>query len=746
MEQKNKLPKEYCNLNFSKKITRWDEAIPLGNGETGCLIWGDSNAFRFSLDRCDIWDKVPYEGVLADNFTFETLVKLAKEGDTEEIRRIFDAPYNHATPTKLPAGKIIFDFGKSDKIHSLLDLSTAEATISIIGDKQITVKSYLHASKKVGVIKINLPLSAFSFKLQNPEFSIKKENEITENAIVNSVQTGDMKQLFYPAPEIFGGETEKWFTQQISKDFSYGVFIAASEKNGNTEIAYRVATSDDGVDWHENAMQVAIEMAAIGYDKALEGHCEWWAKYWNKSSISLPDSLFEKNWYLTNYLLASCSRKGSFPMPLQGVWTADDGKLPPWKGDYHHDLNTQLCYCSYFKANHLDEGESFIDFLWNLVDKAREFAKSFYNSKGLCLPAVMAIDGTPLGGWPMYTLTPLNQLWLCQSFERHFRFTGDMKFLEEKAYVYCAESMECILGILLTNEKGEYVLPASSSPEIHDDTTEAWVTPNSNYDLSLMRYVVIQLINFSKLLKNGKENYWQEVLNKLPPLAVNEQNVLMLSPDESLTESHRHHAHVMPIYPLRLMKYDDEQAKKIIDATVMNLEQLGTGFWCGYSFTWMAELYAVQGNGNGAAYQLEVFWKNTCSQNGFHLNGDFKKRGTSQFHYRPFTLEGNMCAADALQEMLLQTEDNTLNLFPAIPDEWLEGNVSFTDFRAENGLLVSAEMKDGKLASLALKPKYTGKIFIKNVDEVKSLRSNINIDISQNGEISLVGGSEYVLN
>lgn len=176
----------------------------------------------------------------------------------------------------------------------------------------------------------------------------------------------------------------------------------------------------------------------------------------------------------------------------------------------------------------------------------------------------------------------------------------------------------------------------------------------------------------------------------------------MVSPDERLEESHRHFSHAMAIHPLRLIPYEGEENRRIIDATIEDLERLGTGYWVGYSFTWMAELYAIQRNGNGAAYQLETFWRNHCSQNGFHLNGDYKKRGTSLFHYRPFTLEGNFCAADALQEMLLQSEENQIRLFPAIPEEWVEQTVSFDNLRAENGVLVSATLEKGKVTLLEL--------------------------------------------
>lgn len=144
---KKGMPQAYTNLVFEKNITQWDEAISLGNGLCGALIWGDSNGLRFSLDRGDIWDNTPFEGVFSEEFTYENMVRLAREGKEEEIRRIFDAPYNHLVPTKLPAGKLIFDFLCNENVRSELDLSKAEALITI-GDK-IHLRSFLHAENKL---------------------------------------------------------------------------------------------------------------------------------------------------------------------------------------------------------------------------------------------------------------------------------------------------------------------------------------------------------------------------------------------------------------------------------------------------------------------------------------------------------------------------------------------------------------------------------------------------------------------
>ena len=195
-------------------------------------------------------------------------------------------------------------------------------------------------------------------------------------------------------------------------------------------------------------------------------------------------------------------------------------------------------------------------------------------------------------------------------------------------------------------------------------------------------------------------------MGKLPPLAVNEKKVLMISPDESLQESHRHLSNAMAICPLYLYQYEKAEEKEIIDATVLDYERLGTGMWVGFSFAWMAHLYAIQKNGEGAYDRLRIFWESFCSDNGFHLNGDYKCRGYSTFHYRPFTLEANMYAADALQEMLFQMRDGVVEVFPAIPEKWKAEKLSFTHFRGEKGLLVSASYEYGAVQEIVLEATY----------------------------------------
>lgn len=690
-----------------KPIQQWDEALPLGNGLTGCLVWGDGAPLRFSLDRADLWDKRPAKETLADDYNYQSLMELVKNKDQEGIVERFEQFYmTHPTPTKLPAGRIELDFGMpADNMMNHLQLYTASSEVKLtFGKQQMLVTSYLHANQSCGFIRITGTAPLPVARVIAPKYEYASEEPKSEEG-PTSLLTLNLDLLGYPRATMGSDGLLSWFHQQTSNASEYAVVMGQKLIDAQTmEITYTVGSSSDGIDWLEKSKNKVLEALHTGFEASEASHRSWWNTFWSKSAIVLPDKECERLWYLSNYFLGSCSRKGTPPMPLQGVWTADHGFLPPWKGDYHHDLNTQMSYSHYMKANHLEEGESFLDFLWDLIPQGRKFAREFFDAPGVCLPSVMSIDGQSLGGWVHYSTNLVNQMWLCQAFDHYWLTTGDEDFLRNKAYFYFKETASCIQRWLKPGDDGKLILPLSSSPEIHNNSLEAWLRPNSNNDLALLRYLFGTLAAWAERLQYKAEaEAWEQVFKQLPELSVNENNVLMLSPDESLQESHRHLSHAMAIYPLRLISYNGtEQERQIIDATIGNLEILGKGFWVGFSFAWMANLYAIQGNGEAAHCQLRLFWDHLCSPNGFHLNGDYKNRGVTSYHDRAFTLESNMGAADALQEMLLENDKGLIKVFPAIPQEWREEGTSFNQFRGCMGVLVSAEIRDGRLAFVEL--------------------------------------------
>ena len=226
----------------------------------------------------------------------------------------------------------------------------------------------------------------------------------------------------------------------------------------------------------------------------------------------------------------------------------------------------------------------------------------------------------------MYSLSPTHQIWLCQIAWRHFLYTNNLDFLREIAYPMCQQAAELIWGILCRH--GDYLyLPLSASPEIHENTPAAWLTPNSNYDLALMRWLFQTMPKLEYELGLPTDSRWIRTLRNLPVLAVNREMRLMLSPDEELRESHRHFSHTIAIYPLKLLKPSEETDMRIIRQTVDGLERLGTKEWVGFSYAWMALLQAICRNGDKAEYYLTLFQDVFTGPNGFHLNGDFKQKG-----------------------------------------------------------------------------------------------------------------------
>lgn len=680
-------------MKFDKTIKKWDDGLPLGNGDLGCLVWDSPNKLRFSIDKAGIWDTgdSPENN---DYWNYETIKRLVKEQNHKEMVQKFDLVYHKPLPTKLPTGKIILDLGVRGNITSTLDFERAEAVLQVGG---VTLKTFIHATENYGLIHINT--ENVKAEIQNPKYGVKKKklfNRIAKGTVqsLKNLQYDSAEHIQLPIPN----GCIKYFVQKTSDQY-YGVVMAQKVQDGCTTIAYTVCHAED-----KGCMSQGVELVRNvveqSYDKNIQSHIAWWKDYWDVSSITLDDKFFEYEWNLGNYLLASCSRKGRYPMPLQGVWTADNGSLPPWKGDYHHDLNTQMSYTSYLKANHLAEGESFTDYLFSLQDVGCEFARKFYNAKGMCLPSVMDITGHALGGWCMYSLSPTNQLWLAFIVARHYHYTGDKEYFA-KAYEYMQLVGDFIVSIL-EEKDGVLKLPLSSSPEIFDNSLKAWRPPNTNYDLALLKAFFAEMIEFHREAgAEDKAEQWQSLAAKLEPLHINKDNVLMIDSEYTLDESQRHHAHCMSIYPLKLMHYTDEADKAVIDATLKSLEQLSPKKWVGYSFSWIACMYANCGNGDMAYKHLSDFWKHFCTDNGFHANGDhrFAKKECGN-KCRLFTLEGNFLALDALQEMLLYSEKDRTKLFPAMPSHIK--NAEFKGFRGFGGIIIDAKYVDGKLHSFCV--------------------------------------------
>ena len=691
-------PKKEHNLRFDSLAIRWDEGIPLGNGWLGALIWKKDNKIRLSLDRVDLWDDRPMKEI--DKLKFSWVVEKVKLHQYDSVQKIGDDPYEkYPAPTKIPGAALEFDLKKyGNVISNELDIKTGVSVIKF--SNGIVFNNFIHATRQVGYFGFE------NISAENiiPELMIPAYNTGKTGIDGNSVEGPGLEQLEYKKGSLVKTPNSILYHQPTWQNNYYEVLVKWIRTPGNKLIGQWTITNN------KPAILPPIDMKRAE-PTFLDSHISWWRNYWNRSSVSLPDKKLEKQYYLEMYKFACVARSNTPPISLQAIWTADNGNLPPWKGDYHHDLNTQLSYWPRYSGNHLDMTEGYTNWLWNVKDVNRQWTKNYFGLNGLNVPGVTTISGKEMGGWIQYSMSPTTAAWLCQHFYWQWRYSMNHSFLIDKAFKY-VDSVQTFLYSICHDSVNRNKLPLSSSPEYNDNSINAWFKEFTNYDLSLVRLIdTIKTRMFSENKRVGGLGYVYNPQVRREPYYNYNETGLTIAPGQNLDESHRHHAHLMAIYPLGLLNVEDSAENDIIKKSLRHLEKIGTRAWCGYSFSWATCIYARAKEAENAVKQLQIFASNFCSSNSFHLNGDQKGGQYSNFTYRPFTLEGNFAFAQGVHELLIQSHKEYIEVFPAVPGSWKD--VSFNTLRTEGAFLVSAKKVNGVIATIKIKSEAGGTLSVK---------------------------------
>lgn len=660
-------PKPGHDMRFGQLASRWDEAVPLGNGMVGALVWAEGDVLRFSLDRADLWDLRPVPNYEKPECAFDWMHERVLAGDIESVHELIDRPYdNDPAPTKIPAGRLEFPMEGLGAVTSV-HLRIENALCRVEWDSGAVLETFVHAMEPIGWFRFEgLPESIWP-TIDPPPFQGGPSD-----GDVNSLSGHQLSALGYPAPAVEGGGDWILYEQEGWGGFLFAIACRWRAEGDTLTGVWTVRSNHNGGDPGEDAQSGAKAALERSFEGDFREHADWWRAYWDQSTLDLPDEVIEKQWYLEQYKFGSASRRGAPPITLQAVWTADERRVPPWKGDYHHDLNTQLSYWPCYAGNRLEEGLAFLDWLWDLRPYHLEWTKRFYGHGGLNVPGTTTLDGAPMGGWSQYSFSPTTSAWLAHHFYLHWKYSADEAFLRERGYPYLRDVAEFLELHGVKDGEGRRGLPLSSSPEIHNNSLEAWFRVTTNYDLALVRWLYGAAAEMADALgKDGEASRWRSILREWPGLALSDEDGrLLVAPGEALEESHRHFSHLMAIHPLGIIDWENgETDRRTIMAALDELDRLGPDWWCGYSYAWLGNLCARAREGEKAAEALRTFAQCFVSVNSFHLNGDQSKSGKSKMQYRPFTLEGNFAYAAGVQEMLIQSHAGAVRLFPAIPSD-----------------------------------------------------------------------------
>lgn len=729
-------PEPRHDMHFPSLADTWDEGIPLGNGMIGALVWQKGDRLRMSLDRADLWDQRPMKGLHRPEFSFKWVEQQVRKKEYAIVQKYFDAPYDREPgPTKIPGAALEFDIKAMGPVASVR-LSLTEALCTVKWESGAVLRTFVHATEPVGWFRFEGVSGADIL----PQLVPPRYEHAGEKVDGGPVGGDDLARLGYKQGIITENEHTLIYDQEGWGGFTYQVSVTWRKAGDHSiEGVWSISSSTPGQPVQPLASRVVGDAGARGYEAFLGGHTAWWQNFWSKSAIRLPDPLLEKQWYLEQYKFGAAARRGAPPISLQAVWTADNGRIPPWKGDFHHDLNTQLSYWPAYSSNHLEEALGYIDHLEQNKPNYKRYTEMYFGTDGIAVPGVTTLDGTEMGGWIQYSLSPTVSAWLAQHYYLQWRYSMDRDFLKNSAYPWFKAVATLLEQLTVKDEKGLRKLPISSSPEINDNSLDAWFLQNTNYDLALMRFSFGKAAELAGELGLKKErDHWQQVLGEFGDFSLTEKSELMVAPTLPYNVSHRHLSHMMAIHPLSILNWDDgPKQQEIITNSIARLDEIGPDYWVGYSYSWLANLKARARDGEGAARALEIFAKAFCLKNSFHVNGDQTKSGYSKFVYRPFTLEGNFAFAAGIQEMLLQSYAGYIDIMPAVPQAW--NNVSFDQLRAEGAFLVSATRSGGTLKELKIVAEAGGETRLRMPFQKGTVvsKKGVKIGKAENGFITL---------
>ncbi|WP_394760716.1 glycosyl hydrolase family 95 catalytic domain-containing protein [Phenylobacterium sp.] len=679
----------------------WTDGLPLANGQLGAMVWMRGSAAVISLDRSDVWDLRPIPEFQEPGFTYAHLSTLRDAGNTAEIGRLFEAPFQTPGRGKLPLGRITLGLAGGDIRESALDLDQATASLELSDSTRLTV--WIAAQDDVGVLHVKGPAAvrlALRARVTSPDFGLEPDLSRHKTSLLDY---GGPEDLGYePTSDLSGKGVSGYASGRASDCFAVLARSLVLSPN-EAALVWTIATAPDRKLAAAKAHRLLRRLDANRLSLLRAHHEAWWRTFWSRTGVQTGEPELDRRWRLSTYHMGAAARGGAPPVPLQAPWTWDSGRLPAWKGDYHHDLNTQMTYWAAYTGNRPDISRNLTDWLWSTRGAAQEFAQRFFGVPGIAVPGTTDVLGRPLGGWAAYSFFPTASAWLLQHFDLHWRYFGDDAFLRERAYPYAQGVTQFLRGMLRPRAGREGLfLPANISPEINDNTLRSWFEEWTNFDLALVRYAFTTAARMADMLGRADDAHQHRAtLSLLPAFSLDADGGFALAPGAPLAKSHRHFSHLIAFYPLRLLDpLTDPWAKRALDASLARLDRLGTQAWMGYSFAWLACLNAVAGHPREARQALAKYEQGFSGRNGFHTNGDRSGSKITGFPFSLFTLEGGQAACAAVQDMLLQSTSDQLRLFPALGDEH---EASFRSLRGAPGLDVSASLRDGRVTTLSLK-------------------------------------------